>query len=144
MITELNCENCWSLAHHKDESVLVAYLSRTASSKQLKALIELSGESGDVLRIYVTHDLALQVSSNAAEITGTPTYLLIRNAKEQRRLLGEADAQRLKKFVAEHIEGSASRVRDDSYGTRLGMLELCGSESAADRFARECGHEPGK
>ena len=142
MISELNRENCWSLAHHKNESVLVAYLCRTAASCQLKALIELSEEFGDVLRIYVTYDTALQVFGNAAGITGTPTYLLICNEKEQSRLLGEADAQRLKKFVAVHLEGSASRVRDDSYSTPFGMREPRGSESAADRFARECSHNP--
>ncbi len=44
MISELNRENCCSLSHDSDDVVLIAYLSRTASSRQLKALIELSEE----------------------------------------------------------------------------------------------------
>jgi hypothetical protein len=139
MISELNSENCWSFAHQKDESVLVAYLSHTASSLQLKTLIELSGEFVDVLSIYVTRDMSLQVIGNAGEITGTPTYLLIRNQKEQNRLLGEADVHQLKKFVGMNRDG---RLRHGSHTTRFGMRECRSSESLADRFARECDHKP--
>lgn len=125
MISELNRENCWSLAHNNDGSALIAYLSRTTSSRQLKALIELSEEFSDVLRIYVTRDTALKVTGNTADITGTPTYVLVRNDKEQNRLLGEADAQRLKNFVAVYLEGSAS-------GTRFGTQGRCDPKSVSD------------
>lgn len=135
MITELNRENCWSLADNSDGSVLVAYLGRTTSSRQLKALIELSEEFRDVLRIYVTRDTALKVPGNSADITGTPTYLLVAHDREQNRLLGEADAQRLKKFVALHLEESACR-------TRLGTLGISGLKSPVDECAHGCGHKP--
>jgi hypothetical protein len=114
MIIELNRENCWSIAHDSDDAVLVAYLSRTASSRELKALIELSEEFSDLLTIYVTRDMALKVSGNGEHITGTPTYLLVCNDLEENRLLGEADVQRLKKFVSLYLQGPACTAQDDS------------------------------
>jgi len=136
MISELSRENCWSLSQNSDDVVLVAYLSRTASSRQLKALIELSDEFSDLLRIYVTRDAGLKVSGNGANITGTPTYLLVRNNREQNRLLGEADAQRLKKFVAVYLEGPACAAQEDSDGQRLKVGESSISAGAPDRCAR--------
>jgi len=136
MISELSRENCWSLSHDSDDVVLVAYLSRTASSRQLKALIELSDEFSDLLRIYVTRDAGLKVSGNGAQITGTPTYLLVCNDREQNRLLGEADAQRLKKFVAVYLDGPACAAQDDTDGLRSKGGEPSVSAGSPDRCAR--------
>jgi|GEM_PF-1166994 len=136
MISELNRENCWSLSLNSDDAVLVAYLSRTASSRQLKALIELSDEFSDLLRIYVTRDAGLKVSGNGAHITGTPTYLLVRNDHEQNRLLGEADVQSLKKFVASYLEGPVCAAQDDTDGLRSKGGETSVSAGAPDRCAR--------
>lgn len=137
MISELNRDNCWSLSYENDGSMLVAYLSRTASSRQLKALIELSEEYGDVLRIYVTRDTALKVPGNTADITGTPTYLLVSNDKEQNRLLGEADTQRLKKFVAVYLGESTCRARSKT-------LKIRGSDRDVDQCVRRCDQKPGE
>jgi hypothetical protein len=132
MISELNSENCWSIAHNSDDVALVAYLSRTASSRELKSLIELSDEFSDLLRIYVTRDAGLKVSGNGANITGTPTYLLVRNDREQNRLLGEADAQQLKKFVQLYLEALESRARVSSQMMQLRSRSIPDSKSASD------------
>ena len=105
MISELSGENCGLLRQNGGAPVLVAYLNQNAYSRQLKALIELSDYFTDKLKIYVTRDVGLRASAGT-KITGTPTYLLLRNDLEQDRLLGEADAKRLKKFVSLHLSQS--------------------------------------
>lgn len=136
MISELKNENCWSLASNSNDAVLVAYLSRAASGIQLKALIELSDKISGSLRMYFTCDKALRVSANGARITGTPTYLLIHNGRELSRLLGEADAQRLKDFVALYLPGPVCAAQDKSERMECGVQDIPGDGPAPDRCMR--------
>jgi hypothetical protein len=107
MITELNREQCLMLRRPDGAPALLAYLNQTTYSRQLKSLIELSEKLRGVLAIYVTRDTGLKVSDSGADITGTPTYVLLCNGAEQGRLLGESDADRLQHFVGQYLGASA-------------------------------------
>ena len=129
MITELSRENCWSLRQNESSPVLVACLNQTTYRRQLKALIELSEAFNEGLKIYITRDATLNVFINVADITGTPTYILLWNGVEQGRLLGEADAERLKNFVGLHLEASARKELTHVYGISDGFERGCGRSS---------------
>ncbi len=132
MITELSREHCWSLRQQDSGPVLVAYLNQTTYSRQLKALIELSDACRDDVRIYVTRDTGLKVISSAADITGTPTYILVCNGAEQDRLLGESDALRLHNFVSRHLGKAAARGSQNC------------AQGTGPRLACGCGYDAGK
>ena len=94
---------------------LVACLNRmSAYIEQLKALIELSSRFAGVLTIYIIADGSLKKlkigDSCEARILGTPTFLLLHNGSEQARLLGEANAEKLTRFLHNYqIAGSSAQ-----------------------------------
>ena len=107
MIRELVRADCGILGHNSG-TALIAYLNHTAYSRQLKTLIEIADAFSDLLKIYVARDIALKASVNAADITGTPTYLLLQDDLEQGRMLGEADAKRLTEFIRRNLKAPAA------------------------------------
>jgi hypothetical protein len=99
MIIEIGVENGERLSQ-KSGAVLVAYLSYNGTyKKQLKTLIEVSEIFSDSLKIYVTRETSLKAAGNAPAIAGTPTFLLLMDGSEESRILGEADKDRLIKFI---------------------------------------------
>lgn len=124
MIDELSPEHCWSLRQHDHCPVLIAYLNQTTYSRQLKALIELSEVFRDELKIYVTRDTRLKVAGDSADITGTPTYILVQDGAERDRMLGESDAERLKNFVGIRFDLSGHGTYKQRQGTARGVT--CG------------------
>lgn len=88
-------------------TALVVCLSHTNEYKrQLKNIIEISNLFAGTLEIFIIitgpSKNLMFVGGNEVRVYGTPTFLLLHNGKEQARFLGEADAERIERFLYEN------------------------------------------
>ncbi len=100
MIPTVRCRELEDLVRTADRPVLVACLSGDYNyTPQLNILRELDATPQHACMICQMDVEELRACANALHIAGTPTFMLFAAGKERGRLLGYADAERLRVFI---------------------------------------------
>jgi len=104
MITKIRLDNITHELLRETCPVLLACVYPGESWKDLiHTLDELSERYDRSLKVCVLHQNSIKAFCETYGIDGTPTFLIMKEGREQDRLLGEVDRSALESFVMSNI-----------------------------------------
>lgn len=117
IVTHITAETMAAVIEEEDKPVLLACIRNDANLREnLTVLDTVAVYAGPSIRVcYATEDL-FSVTATRYQVTGTPTFLVIRKGALLDSLLGRTTPQALMQFLKGTLEAELTRARSLNTG----------------------------